>query len=1289
MHKPRIYHLWRPRRFSTQPMNAWAMNLVMLFVLVCLLGFGVLVMAPLSASAAASAAPKPSQPAVHHLNKLHHADTESPNIPRDSIHITANDIKLPGTQPGGLTDLLSSTSPVGCSGCHVATITGGAGASPPANYYGGWNGSLMGNSARDPYFRSALAIANKDIDNVGSLCLRCHSPSAALEGRNAADGSQINSDDLHGITCVACHRMVPPSPFPGESARDAAERAAIPGTPYTQNSSAYILDRQDVRRGPFDVAPPHGVSQSAYLTSGQLCGNCHDIYNPLLSYNSNKGEYELNALDTPPPANAQLFSVQRTYSEWAASKFNNGGVSELSFWYPGLKRSTDTATGAITVCQDCHMPRNVGPLINGGTNRLVASHAFYGGLQSDAVDTMIEAWNGTNGEFDNNKQSDTRLVAQSGYTYLRQLAVSLSASAYAGQLVVTVTNQTGHKFPTGYEEGRRAWIKVEGYDDVFGQVVFTSGVFSPSDGRILPGNAPAKIYEVKNGLTEQHANAIGRPELVGPGFHSFLNNKVFTDTRIPPRGFTNAAFDAAHMEPVGIHYADGQYWDNTVYQMNPCTSLITVSVQYQQVTGEYVDFLSSNANFLVDDAVRGPTNWGNLISGRWTQPETLAEKVIYGNPRAPSCITNYGPDLSMNLTSLPAGHENGLIAFTNGNTLYMADADGQNVQTVASFAPAVTMDGAVFSPDGTRIAFAAKGLLDSGKYDIYTIPAQANAGAGSVTNISHYDGADELYPSWSPDSTRLLVVSNRDAAGPTGKGKLYIVNSDGSTYSGSWQKVTDWLSSMGAFSPDGTRVAYTGYQNDDAGEIYVINTNGFNNTHVFTNVGLIDEYPIWSPDGNFIAFNSTHNNNAAQNYEMVVVDAAGTSSVALSNNSVLDQALAWSPDGTRLLFKSARNGGIDLFTLAITDTNDVRDAGSGYIALGRASWQTLLKRGAVVPYRVVLDNPEPIAGTGNLVVTVPITGNLRYISTTVPSGWACSTPFVGARDGELVCRTSGGMPANSRAVFDVYLASGSGMNQFGDSTLRTYTATAMLTGMQVEANWANAIAGQVRMGGAAPRGQLQVEKVALANPAPPLIPLTYKIIISNTGTQGAGAVRIEDNLPLELSDYSASASQGNCSVFTGSEPHLTCNLGDVLGVPGINTAVVWVTGTAPITIGAVITNTAYLFDDSGAVGGDPGVAVVTVNKGQQVISFPPVPDQLKTQTFALNATVNSGLPISYASLTPSVCTVAGDQVTTVAEGVCTIRASRAGNLSYLAAADVERSFTVVARLPTFLPVLMR
>ena len=50
----------------------------------------------------------------------------------------------------------------------------------------------------------------------------------------------------------------------------------------------------------------------------------------------------------------------------------------------------------------------------------------------------------------------------------------------------------------------------------------------------------------------------------GPSFHFVLNNKVFKDNRIPPRGFTNAAYAEFGGGPTSDYsYADGQYWDET------------------------------------------------------------------------------------------------------------------------------------------------------------------------------------------------------------------------------------------------------------------------------------------------------------------------------------------------------------------------------------------------------------------------------------------------------------------------------------------------------------------------------------------------------------------------------------------------------------------------------------------------------------------------------------------------------------------------------------------------------
>jgi YD repeat-containing protein len=62
---------------------------------------------------------------------------------------------------------------------------------------------------------------------------------------------------------------------------------------------------------------------------------------------------------------------------------------------------------------------------------------------------------------------------------------------------------------------------------------------------------------------------------------------------------------------------------------------------------------------------------------------------------------------------------------------------------------------------------------------------------------------------------------------------------------------------------------------------------------------------------------------------------------------------------------------------------------------------------------------------------------------------------------------------------------------------------------------------------------------------------------------------------------------------------------------------------------------------------------------------------------ALSATGGgSGNPVSFLSLTTSVCTVAGTTVTGAAVGTCTIAANQAGNATYTAAPTATQSFSV-------------
>ena len=86
----------------------------------------------------------------------------------------------------------------------------------------------------------------------------------------------------------------------------------------------------------------------------------------------------------------------------------------------------------------------------------------------------------------------------------------------------------------------------------------------------------------------------------------------------------------------------------------------------------------------------------------------------------------------------------------------------------------------------------------------------------------------------------------------------------------------------------------------------------------------------------------------------------------------------------------------------------------------------------------------------------------------------------------------------------------------------------------------------------------------------------------------------------------------------------------------------------------------------------------------QTITFGALANQpYGASPFTVSATASSGLTVSFASTTPSVCTVSGATVTLLAVGACTIQATQAGNGSYLAAPPVNQSFTVGAQTIAF------
>ena len=87
---------------------------------------------------------------------------------------------------------------------------------------------------------------------------------------------------------------------------------------------------------------------------------------------------------------------------------------------------------------------------------------------------------------------------------------------------------------------------------------------------------------------------------------------------------------------------------------------------------------------------------------------------------------------------------------------------------------------------------------------------------------------------------------------------------------------------------------------------------------------------------------------------------------------------------------------------------------------------------------------------------------------------------------------------------------------------------------------------------------------------------------------------------------------------------------------------------------------------------------VVVTPLSQTITFPTIGSQIVGANVTLSATANSGLTVSFASATTSVCSVSGTTATMLTAGSCVIHATQAGNSTYSAAPLVSQSFAVKA-----------
>jgi hypothetical protein len=97
----------------------------------------------------------------------------------------------------------------------------------------------------------------------------------------------------------------------------------------------------------------------------------------------------------------------------------------------------------------------------------------------------------------------------------------------------------------------------------------------------------------------------------------------------------------------------------------------------------------------------------------------------------------------------------------------------------------------------------------------------------------------------------------------------------------------------------------------------------------------------------------------------------------------------------------------------------------------------------------------------------------------------------------------------------------------------------------------------------------------------------------------------------------------------------------------------------------------------------PVTRTFRISRGVQSLTFTGFYPAIEvTGTRVVTATTPSNLPVTYTSLSPNVCTVAGNVATGVGVGNCVVQASQTGNSFWRPAANVSLQFPVTARTQT-------
>lgn len=260
--------------------------------------------------------------------------------------------------------------------------------------------------------------------------------------------------------------------------------------------------------------------------------------------------------------------------------------------------------------------------------------------------------------------------------------------------------------------------------------------------------------------------------------------------------------------------------------------------------------------------------------------------------------------------------------------LYAMSPDGTSVRRITReggfYAPS-------WSPDGTSIAF--RQIVEGTRADVGVITPDDESPPVLLTRGENAR-ASRWPLDWSRDGKRIDYASWRAREDQF----VWTVSKTGGEPLRALPDVACCQQAV-ARAADGKQLVYVTHNGDFTLDLWLISDHGapalnLTSGRVFAPMG-----PRWSPDGTRIAFSgyvvdaegdveglAAHlAGGAAPDSELFVLSVPDAELTRLTDNDANDEAPTWSPDGKQLLIQSDRDGDLDLWLLPLAAPEQARN----------------------------------------------------------------------------------------------------------------------------------------------------------------------------------------------------------------------------------------------------------------------------------------------------------------------------------------------------------------------------